>query len=132
LNLPLVVMHKRRTSFSTTETTHVVGDIQGRRPIIIDDVMAGGSVLKQLDALYASGASGQACFAVTHPVLLPTALDLLNRDERIDKLVVTNTIPVPAEKRTDKVEILSIAPLISDIINRIYRGESISEQLLLT
>jgi ribose-phosphate pyrophosphokinase len=48
LNLPLVVMHKRRTDFSTTETTHVVGDIEGRRPIIIDDVMAGGSVLKQV------------------------------------------------------------------------------------
>ena len=46
LNLPLVVMHKRRTSFSSTETTHVVGDIKGRLPIIIDDMMAGGSVLK--------------------------------------------------------------------------------------
>jgi ribose-phosphate pyrophosphokinase len=52
LNLPLVVMHKRRTGFSTTETTHVVGDIKGRRPIIIDDLMAGGSVLKQIDVLY--------------------------------------------------------------------------------
>ena len=132
LNLPLVVMHKRRTGFATTETTHVVGDIHGRRPIIIDDIMAGGSVLKQLDALYDSGAKGKACFAVTHPVLLPTALELLNKDERIDKLVVTNTIPVPPEKRTNKVEIISIAPLISDIINRIYHGESISEQLLLT
>ena len=50
MNLPLVVMHKRRQSFSHTETTHVVGDIRGRRPIIIDDIIAGGSVLKQIDA----------------------------------------------------------------------------------
>jgi ribose-phosphate pyrophosphokinase len=131
LNLPLVVMHKRRTSFSSTETTHVVGDIQGRRPIIIDDVMAGGSVLKQIDALYDQGAEGKACFAVTHAVLLPTALRRLDEDERIEKLVVTNTIPVPEEKRHPKVEVLSIAPLLAEIILRIYRGASISERLIL-
>jgi ribose-phosphate pyrophosphokinase len=132
LNLPLVVMHKRRTSYTSTETTHVVGDIQGRRPIIIDDVMAGGSVLKQIDALYDQGAEGKACFAVTHPVLLPTALRRLDEDERIEKLVVMNTIPVPEEKRHPKVEVLSIAPLLADIILRIYRGASISERLLLS
>lgn len=131
LNLPLVVMHKRRTSFSSTETTHVVGDIMGRRPIIIDDVMAGGSVLKQIDALYERGAEGKACFAVTHPVLLPTALRRLDEDDRIEKLVVTNTIPVPEEKRHPKVEVLSIAPLLADIILRIYRGASISERLIM-
>lgn len=132
LNLPLVVMHKRRTSFSSTETTHVVGDIKGRRPIIIDDLMAGGSVLKQIDALYDRGAKGKAYFAVTHPVLLPSALQILDTDERIEKLVVTNTIPIPPEKRHPKIEILSVAPLLADIISRIYRGVSISEKLVLS
>jgi ribose-phosphate pyrophosphokinase len=131
LNLPLVVMHKRRTNFSDTETTHVVGDIQGRRPIIIDDIMAGGSVLKQVDALYANGAEGKACFAVTHPVLLPTALERLQADDRIEKLVVTNTIPVPPEKRHAKIEVISVAPLLADIIFRVYKGRSISERLVL-
>ncbi|MFN2201478.1 MAG: ribose-phosphate diphosphokinase [Caldilineaceae bacterium] len=131
LNLPLVVMHKRRTSFSSTETTHVVGDIEGRRPIIIDDIMAGGSVLKQVDALYDQGAQGGAYFAITHPVLLPTAMARLQADNRIEKLVVTNTIPVPPEKRHPKIEVLSIAPILSDIISRIYTGTSISERLIL-
>lgn len=131
LNLPLVVMHKRRTSFSNVETTHVVGDIQGRQPIIIDDVMSGGSVLKQVDALYAHGAAGKAYFAITHGVLLPTALERLAADERIEKLVVTNTVPVSPEKRNAKIEVLSIAPLLADIIARIYRGRSISEKILL-
>jgi ribose-phosphate pyrophosphokinase len=131
LNLPLVVMHKRRTDFSTTETTHVVGDIQGRRPIIIDDVMAGGSVLKQVDALYKAGAAGKACFAVTHPVLLPTAIKLLEEDDRIERLVAMNTIPLPEAKRHPKVVVRSVAPLLADIINRIYRGESISSKLIL-
>ncbi|RIK46250.1 MAG: ribose-phosphate pyrophosphokinase [Chloroflexi bacterium] len=132
LNLPLVVMHKRRTSYSATETTHVVGDIEGRRPIIIDDIMAGGSVLKQVDALYANGAGAKAYFAVTHPVLLPTALQRLEADERIEKLVVTNTIPVPPEKRHPKIEVISIAPLLADIVLRIYKGASISERLVLS
>lgn len=131
LNLPLVVMHKRRTSHNATETTHVVGDIEGRRPIIIDDLMAGGSVLRQVDALYAQGAVGRAYFAVTHPVLLPTALERLAADDRIEKLVVTNTIPVPPEKRHPKLEVISIAPMLAEIIQRVYRGASISERLVL-
>lgn len=131
LNLPLVVMHKRRTNFSETETTHIVGDIQGRRPIIIDDIMAGGSVLKQVGTLYDNGAAGKACFAITHPVLLPTALERLQADDRIEKLVVTNTIPVPAEKQHSKIEVISVAPLLADIIFRIYKGRSISERLIL-
>jgi len=131
LNLPLVVMHKRRTSFSISETTHVVGDIQGRRPIIIDDMMASGSVLKQVDALYAQGAEGRACFAVTHPILLPSALEILASDDRIEKLVVTNTIPVPAEKLSDKIVVVSIAPLLAEIFSDIHEGVSISHKLVL-
>jgi len=132
LNLPLVVMHKRRLNFSTTETTHVVGDIEGRRPIVIDDVMAGGSVLRQLDALYDAGARGRACFAVTHPVLLPSALKRLDEDDRIERLVVMNTIPVPESKRHPKLVVLSVAHLLAEIINRIYHGESISSKLILS
>lgn len=131
LNLPLVVMHKRRTSFSSSETTHVVGDIQGRRPIIIDDMMASGSVLKQIDALYEHGATHGACFAITHPILLPTALEILKSDDRIEKIVTTNTIPVPPEKLSSKIEVLSIAPLLAGIIKDIHEGISISHKLVL-
>jgi ribose-phosphate pyrophosphokinase len=130
-NLPLVVMHKRRKGFSETETTHVVGSIKGRRPIIIDDLMAGGTVLKQIDALYAHGAQGKACFAVTHALLLPAALEILDTDERIDKLVVTDTVPIPPEKRHSKIEVLSVATLLADIINNIHLGISISSKIVL-
>jgi ribose-phosphate pyrophosphokinase len=132
LNLPLVVMHKRRMSFSETRTTHVVGDVKDRRPIIIDDLMAGGSVLKQLDSLYEKGAVGKASFSVTHPILLPTALKYLDEDERIGEIVVTNTIPIPEEKRHPKIKILSVAPLLADIIFRVHHAISISEKLILT
>jgi ribose-phosphate pyrophosphokinase len=132
LNLPLVIMHKRRTSFSDTVTSHVVGDIRGRRPIIIDDLVAGGSVLKQIDALYDNGAEGKAIFSITHPILLPSAIEILEKDDRIEKLVVTNTVPVPIEYSKKKIEIISVAPLLADIISRIYHGVSISEKLILS
>jgi ribose-phosphate pyrophosphokinase len=132
LNLPLVVMHKRRDNFAESTTTHVVGDIEGRRPIVIDDLIAGGSVLKQIDVLYERGAVGKTYFAITHPVLLPKALENLENDERIGKLVVTNTIPVPLDKRSNKIEVLSIAPLLADIINRIHECDSISPLLVMS
>ena len=132
LNLPLVVMQKRRDNFSEITISHVVGDIEGRRPIVIDDLIAGGSVLKQIDALYAKGAVGKICFAITHPVLLPKALEIIENDERIGKLIVTNTIPVPIEKRSDKIEVLSIAYLLADIIDRIHACESISQLLVIS
>lgn len=132
INLPLVVMHKRRTSPLVTKTTHVVGDIKGRRPIIIDDLVSSGSVLKQIDALYAAGAVGKAYFAITHAILLPSAIEILDKDDRIEKLVVTNTIPIPPEHMHPKIEVVSIAPLLADIIERMHRGASISERLILT
>ncbi len=131
LNLPLVVMHKRRESFEDTKTTHVVGDIIGRRPIIVDDIIASGSVLRQIDALYAQGAQGKTIFSITHPVLLPTALSYLDKEDRIEKLVVTNTIPIPPERMHPKVEVVSIAPLLANIIHRIHQGSSISNLLLI-
>ncbi len=131
LDLPLVIMHKRRSSPSEVKTTHIVGDITGHRPIIVDDLIAGGSVLRQLDDLYQHGAVGRACLAITHPVLLPTALKTLDEDDRIEKLVVTNTIPVPPEKLHPKIEVISIAPMLADIIFRIYSGVSISEKLIM-
>lgn len=130
LNLPLVVMHKRRTDASHTETTHVVGDIKGRRPIVIDDLLAGGSVLKQIDALYKAGAEGKACFSITHPVLLPPALKTLDSDDRIGKLVVTNTLPIPPEKRHPKIEVISVGGLLAEIIQDIHEGHSISGKLV--
>jgi ribose-phosphate pyrophosphokinase len=131
LDLPLVIMHKRRSSPSKVKTTHIVGDIRGRRPIIVDDLIASGSVLAQVNDLYQQGAEGKVCLAITHPVLLESALKRLAEDDRIERLVVTNTIPVPEEKLNSKLVVLSIAPILADIIHRIYCGISISEKLIL-
>ncbi len=130
LGLPLVMMHKRRDSFESAHTTHVVGDIKGKIPIVIDDLIAGGSVLTQLPALVEAGAEPRVYLAITHPVLLPTALQRLD-DPLIAQLVVTNTIYVPPEKMHPKLKVVSIAPMLADIIERIYHARSISALLRL-
>ena len=123
-------MHKRRTSYNETIATHLVGDIAGHQPVIIDDIIASGSVLKQLDIIYDNGASGQACFAITHPILLPSTLEILAKDDRNGKLVVVNSLPIPPEKQHPKLEVLSVAPLLAEIIQRVHTGVSTSGKLI--
>jgi ribose-phosphate pyrophosphokinase len=125
LDVPLVIMQKRRSDFGHTETTHVVGDVQGKVPILIDDMVASGSVLRQLPVLLEQGARPEVHLAITHPVLLPSALEELDQDY-IAELVVTDSILVPPAKRHPKLNIISIAPMLTYAIRGIYHGESIS------
>ncbi len=129
LHLPLVLMHKRREGFDSVRTTHVVGDIKDKIPIVIDDLIAGGSILTQLDGLIEAGARPEIYLAITHPVLLPSALERLDKADYIKQLVVTNTIPVPPEKRHPKLVVKSIAPLLADCVYRIWTRRSISPLL---
>ncbi len=128
LGKPLVVMHKRREGIDQVETTHVVGDVQDKIPVIIDDIMASGSVLKQARDLLAQGARPEIAYCVTHPVLLPTAMERLAMMDEIAELIVSNTIYVPPEKQHpySKIKVLSIAPMLAEVVRCIHRGESIS------
>jgi ribose-phosphate pyrophosphokinase len=126
LGLPLVVMHKRRDGENKVDVSHVVGDIEGKIPIIIDDVIAGGSVLDEVDKLIKAGARPEVYLAITHGVLLPSALARLE-DPRIKRLVVSDTICQPEAIRLHpKVTVVSVAKLLADVILRIHEGESIS------
>jgi len=128
LQLPLVVMHKRRDSPGSVKATHVVGDIAGKIPIVVDDIIASGSVLTELEALVDKGAREEIYLAITHPVLLPEALAQLD-NPLIKELVVTDTIYIPPEKRHPKLRVISIAPLLAEVIERIHEGRSISHLL---
>ena len=114
---------------NSVRTTHVVGDIKDKIPIVIDDLIAGGSILTQLDGLIEAGARPEIYLAITHPVLLPSALERLDKADYIKQLVVTNTIPVPPEKRHPKLVVKSIAPLLADCVYRIWTRRSISPLL---
>ncbi|MCP4167775.1 MAG: ribose-phosphate diphosphokinase [Chloroflexi bacterium] len=128
LDVPLVLMHKRRTGLSAVETVAIVGDIQGKTPIVFDDVIAGGSVLSQVEALVEAGARPEVCLTITHPMLLPSALEQLDA-AYIKNLVVTNTIHISPEKNHPKLKVLSVAPLLADAIGRIHGGESMGPLL---
>ncbi len=126
LNLPLVVMHKRREGSSKVDVSHVVGDIEGKIPILIDDVIAGGSILQEVDALFAAGAREEVFLAITHGVLLDSALQRLE-DPRIAGLVISDTIcQPPVVLNHPKITVVSVAPLLAEVIGRIHVGQSIS------
>jgi ribose-phosphate pyrophosphokinase len=126
-------MHKRRDDFTSTKVTHIVGEVSGKKPIIIDDLIAGGSILKQIDTLMDQGTSEKVWLSITHPILLDSALDIIYNDPRIERVIVTNTLPLPERARQcSKIEQVTIAPLLSEIIKRIYHGESILNQLVLS
>ena len=128
LGLPMVLMHKRRHGIGGSSATveAVVGDIKGKKPIIIDDLIASGSIHQQADTLLEHGAE-PAIISVTHPVLIGKAPELLSRPS-IEEVLVTNTIPVPQERRANGlIKVISIAPLLASAILRIHQRRSVSE-----
>ena len=129
LELPLALMHKRRSGVGgqQVEFVELVGDVAGKTPIIIDDEIAtGGTIYKQVEALSKAGAN-PSYISVTHPVLVGSALERLSHPG-IQEVVVTNTIPVPAEKQLHgKIKVLSIAPLVAEAILRIHQHRSVSK-----
>ncbi|MFQ6014241.1 MAG: ribose-phosphate diphosphokinase [Anaerolineae bacterium] len=131
LGLPLAVMHKRRSAEGEVKVTHVVGDVKDRIPIVIDDLIASGSILDEVPALVSQGAQEEIYLAITHPVLLPSALERLQHP-LIKELVVTNTIRVPEEKRSNKLHIRSVAQLLADVIRNIHEQRSITPLIMWT
>ena len=98
-------------------------------PIIIDDLIASGSIYQHADSLVTEGAN-PAYISITHPVLTGNSTERLNRPS-IHEIVTTNTIPVPAEKQIDgKVRVRSIAPLLAEAILRIHQHKSVSKVFL--
>jgi ribose-phosphate pyrophosphokinase len=133
LGLPLAIMHKRREDFSSAKVTHIVGEVSGKKPIIIDDMIAGGSILKQIDTLYDQGVTEKVWLSITHPILLDSAVEIIYNDPRIERVIVTNTLPMSNNaSQCPKIEQVTIAPLLAEIIRRIYHGESILNQLVLS
>ena len=128
MDIPMVMMHKRRASFKSADVTHVVGDIQDRRPIVIDDVIAGGSVIDSLPVLLEAGARPEICVAITHPVLVGDSLKKLDA-AYIKRVVVSNTIHLPPEKRHPKIEVVSIAQVLAEVIQLVYEEKSITPVL---
>jgi ribose-phosphate pyrophosphokinase len=126
LDLPLAIVDKRRTDINVTEVMNVIGDVQGRTCLILDDIVdTAGTLVKTVDALLAEGAEKvYAC--ATHAVLSGPAVDRIEAS-RLEQLIVTNTIPLTEEaQRVSKIKVLSIAGLLGRAIESIHMETSVS------
>jgi ribose-phosphate pyrophosphokinase len=125
LDAPLAVVEKRRVgNLDRAELMNVIGEVRGRRAIIVDDeIDTAGTLMEVVRALEREGVTEiYAC--ATHGVLSDPAIDRL-RDSALEEIVVTDTVPLPPAKRMSRIKVLSVAPLIGEAIGRIHRGESV-------
>jgi len=125
LNAPLAIIEKRRLgNISETETLNVIGDVEGRHALTVDDeIDTGGSLVGAVSALLEQGAiEVYAC--CTHPVFSGPAVQGI-ASSPVKEVVVADTIPVPDHKRNEKITILPVAPLLGEAIHRIHTGLSV-------
>jgi ribose-phosphate pyrophosphokinase len=126
LKLPVAAASKQRLSDEKVIIEAIVGDVDGKNVIIIDDEIAnGGTVLEVLQHLRDRHV-GRITVVCTHGLFTGTAIERFGSQPDIAEIVTTNTVPIPPEKRLPNMHILSIAPLFAETIRRIHVGESVS------
>ena len=125
LDLPIAFVDKRQAEPNMPEVRNVVGEIEGKNAIIVDDMIdTAETVLEAAEALIENGVNDiYACG--THAVLSDPAVSKVE-ESPIKELVVTNSVFLPEEKKTGKIVQLSVAPLIADALLRVHRKESVS------
>ena len=126
LNAPIAIVDKRRPEPNKSEIMNIIGDIEGKNCILIDDMIdTAGTITNAANALKDLGAkSVRAC--ATHPVLSGPAVERIN-DSAIEELVLLNTIAIPKEKKRKGMVQLSVAPLFAEAMMRVFNNESISK-----
>jgi ribose-phosphate pyrophosphokinase len=126
LSAPLAIVEKRRTAgnHDKTELFNIIGDVEGRTAILMDDeVDTGGSMVSAAEALTSAGVKGVYASS-THAVLSGSAVQRF-KDSPIKELVCTDTVPVGAEKRKGPVQVISVAAIFGEAIHRIHSGLSV-------
>ena len=126
LNSSLAIVFKRRPEPDVSEVTDIVGDVKGKIAVIVDDMIStGGTLAKAAEAILERGAT-KVYTVATHGIFAGEAIEVLERS-KIEKVIVTNTIPFPQIEAHPKFEVLSIAQILSDAISRITANKSVSE-----
>lgn len=126
LGAELAIMHKTRPGHNKAEIVNIVGDVKDKTVLLVDDMVdTGGSIVACLEALKKFGCNPDIYLAATHAVFSGPAVERLSC-AGFKEVVVTDTFPLPAEKRFDGLKILPIAPLIGEAIRRNLEGLSIS------
>jgi ribose-phosphate pyrophosphokinase len=125
LDAPLAIVEKRRIgNLDRAEVLNVIGEVSGRRAIIVDDeIDTGGTLIETTQALHREGVREMYACA-THGILSDPAIERI-RASGLREVVLTDSIPLPPDRRLPEITVLSVAPLIGEAIRRIHRGESV-------
>ena len=124
--MDLAIVDKRRQKANFCEVMNVIGDVKGKTCILFDDLVdTAGSLCNAAAALVEVGGAEKVYACASHGVLSGPAIQRLE-ESPIKKLTLLDTIPLPAEKRSDKIELLQVAPVFTEAIARIYEESSVS------
>ncbi len=125
LNANLVVIDKRRPKENVSEVVNIIGDVEGKDVLLVDDIIdTGGTFLGAVEGLINKGAKN-IYGAITHPLLSGHSFEHIEKS-KLTKLYVSDTIPLPAMKISNKIQVLTSADLFAEAIIRTYKNESIS------
>jgi ribose-phosphate pyrophosphokinase len=126
LGLQLAIVNKIRRQPGQSEVTHVIGDLEGRRAIMIDDIIdTGGTTVRAAESILEEGAT-EVYAAATHPVFSGPAYERLE-ESPIKEIVVTDTLPIKKDEPRSKIHVLTIAPILANTIRNVFSDESVSE-----
>ena len=126
LDLPIAIIEKRRPKANVAEVMNVIGDIEGKDVILIDDIVdTAGTITTAANVLKEFGAN-RVMAAATHAVLSGPAIERIEKSA-IEKFVVLDTIPLTEEKKIDKIEVASVAKIFGEAIKRIHNNKSVSK-----
>lgn len=128
LGADLAIVHKRRVSGekNVVEAKEVVGEVDGRTCVLIDDMIdTGGTIVAAAEQLAERGASAVHA-ATTHGLLSGPAIDRI-KNSVIDKVIITDTVPLPADKHIDKIEVVSVAGIVAAAIDAVFEDTSVSK-----
>jgi ribose-phosphate pyrophosphokinase len=126
LGCDLAIIDKRRPKANVSEVMHVIGEIEGRNCVIMDDMIdTAGTLVKAAEVLKERGAKKVYAYC-THPIFSGPAIERITNGNALDEVVVTNTIPLSeAAKACKKIRQVSVAPLMAETIQRMAKGESV-------
>ncbi|AQP53517.1 ribose-phosphate pyrophosphokinase [Vagococcus penaei] len=125
LKSPIAIIDKRRPKANVAEVMNIIGEVKGKKCVLIDDMIdTAGTITLAAEALREQGAT-EVIASCTHPVLSGPAIERINNSS-IEKLIITDSILLPEDKQSDKIETVSVGELIGDAIKRIHENKPVS------
>ncbi len=125
LDAPLAIVDKRRESASQIKVMNIIGEVRDKNVVIVDDLVSTASSLVEAVSTLKKEGCLDVYAAIVHPILADPAIERIQKSE-LKELVVSDSIPIPHQKRIKKITVLSVASLLGEAIKRIHQNESVS------